>query len=378
MNKKIAVLPGDGIGEEVMSQALRVLDTVAQRFDHQFQTKHALAGGAAFEKYGKHLPDETLAVCKETDAILFGSVGGPVSEMNLPKWKNCEANSILTLRKTFGFRANYRPVRVYPELASMSPLRSEIIARGVDMLFIRELLGDCYFGEHKTETINGMRTARDVSTYTEEEVKLAAHHAFKAACVRRKKVTSVDKANVLDTSKLWRAVVEEVAKEYPQVALEHMLVDNCAMQIVRDPSQFDVVLTTNMFGDILSDAAAVLPGSLGLLASASLNDQGLGLYEPPGGSAQDIAGSGTANPIAQILSVALMLRFSFNLQQEAEAIENAVEQTLSNGYRTRDILPRTDAQDAAAIKVVGTHEMTNAIIQQIESDSKTRNAVAAR
>jgi 3-isopropylmalate dehydrogenase len=362
MQKKVAVLPGDGIGEEVMTQALRVLTAVSDMYSLKFTTRHALAGGAAYEKYGSHMPEETLAVCSDSDAILFGSVGGPVSEMHLDKWKNCEANSILSLRKIFKFNVNLRPVKVIPELSGLCPLREEIIARGVDILFVRELLGDCYFGQHKTFHRDGKRVATDQSIYTEEQVESVAHAAFKAAEKRSQKVTSVDKANVLDTSKLWREVVHEVGAQYPRVKLEDMLVDNCAMQLIRDPSQFDVVLTTNMFGDILSDAAAVLPGSLGLLASASLNETGFGLYEPPGGSAQDIAGTGSANPIAQILSVALMLRFSFHQENAAQAIENSVAMALKQGLRTRDILGLNPAKE---LKSVTTVQMTDGILAQL-------------
>jgi 3-isopropylmalate dehydrogenase len=368
MKKSIAVLPGDGIGPEVMAQALRLLGQVAQFFGHQFEFTHALAGGAAYEQYGQHLPKETIEICRKSDAILFGSVGGPVSEMDAPKWKNCEANSILTLRKTFGFHANFRPVRVFPQLASMSPLRADIVERGIDLLVVRELLGDCYFGVHETYDANGQRAARDVSTYTEEQVTKVSKAAFEAARKRRKKVTSVDKANVLETSRLWRKVVTETAAHYSDVELEHMLVDNCAMQIVLNPSQFDVVLTTNMFGDILSDAAAVLPGSLGMLASASINDEGFGLYEPPGGSAQDIAGTGNANPIAQILSSALMLRFAFNMNTEATCLESAVEGALDDGFRTRDIAG--GAQQSKNIRIVGTEEMASAISERFAAVAK--------
>jgi 3-isopropylmalate dehydrogenase len=368
MQKNIAVLPGDGIGEEVMAQALRVLNAIAEKYGHVFKTTHALVGGAAYERYKTHFPDETKAVCQAGDAILFGSVGGPVSDMHLEKWKNCEANSILALRKTFKFNVNFRPVKVYPQLKEMSPLRQSVIDRGVDILFLRELLGDCYFGEHKTGTKDGMRVASDVSEYTEKQISSAAHAAFKAAQIRRKKVTSVDKANVLDTSKLWRTVVKEVSASYPDVALENMLVDNCAMQLIRDPSHFDVVLTTNMFGDILSDAAAVLPGSLGMLASASLNEEGFGLYEPPGGSAQDIANKGIANPIAQILSTALMLRFSFGLEKEAVAIEEAVQKTLNNGFRTKDIYQEGN-------KLVGTKDMADQILAQLKPNLALNAAV---
>ncbi|MBS1992057.1 MAG: 3-isopropylmalate dehydrogenase [Cyanobacteria bacterium SZAS LIN-3] len=369
MEKKIAVIPGDGIGEEVMAQALRVLNVVERDFGHKFVTTKALAGGAAYDKYGSHMPEETLALCRQSDAILFGSVGGPVAEMHLPKWKNCEANSILNLRKTFKFNANFRPVKILPELQDISPLKAEVIQRGVDMVFVRELLGDCYFGEHKTFSENGKRKATDLAVYDEDQVASIAHVAFKAARLRRNKVTSVDKANVLDNSKLWRQVVTEVSKEYPDVELEHMLVDNCAMQLIRDPSQFDVVVTTNMFGDILSDAAAVLPGSLGLLASASLNQEGFGLYEPPGGSAQDIAGTGTANPVAQILSVAMMLRYSFSLEAEAAAVERAVEAALKSGCRTRDIFRHSKAsaaEEQTTTRLINCQEMADEILKHLE------------
>lgn len=369
MKKHIAVLPGDGIGEEVMTEALKVLTCISRRFGHQFVTTHGYVGGAAYERYGSHLPDETLSLCHSADAILFGSVGGPVSEQHQDKWRNCEANSILTLRKTFKFSANYRPVKIYPDVKEMSPLKAEIIDRGVDLLIIRELLGDCYFGEHKTFYQEDRRIATDVSMYTEDQVAAVAHVAFKAAGTRRMKVTSVDKANVLDSSKLWRTVVHEVGRNYPEIQLEDMLVDNCAMQLIRDPSQFDVIVTTNMFGDIISDAAAVLPGSLGLLSSASLNAEGFGLYEPPGGSAQDIAGTGRANPIAQILSTAQMLRFSFGLEEEASAIEHSVEEALKAGYRTQDIY---SAKHGANTKLVDCIQMSDRIIAILEATTITR------
>jgi 3-isopropylmalate dehydrogenase len=365
MHKSIAVVPGDGIGPEVMRQAERVLEAVAAASGHTFELKQGVAGGAAYEHFGSHMPEETLALCRRSDAILFGSVGGPVSEQHLDKWKNCEANSILSLRKTFKFYANFRPVRLLPELAEMCPLRFELIKDGIDILFIRELLGDAYFGKKETTTENGRRVARDVSTYTEDEVAQVAHVAFKAARNRKKRVTSVDKANVLDASKLWRAVVHEVAKEYPDVELVDMLVDNCAMQIIRDPKQFDVVVTTNMFGDILTDEAAVLAGSLGLLASASINADGFALYEPSGGSAPDIAGQGIANPIAQILSVALMLRFSFELEKEARMIESAVDQTLKSGFRTRDIATKN-------AKILGTKEFTDEVLKNLQVPATTK------
>ncbi len=358
MEKQIAILAGDGIGPEVMEQALRVLSAVSEKYGHTFSTVEALIGGAAYDAHGVHFPDETKALCEQSDAILFGSVGGPVSELHLDKWKGCEVNALLGIRKAFSFNANFRPVKVFPELIDICPLKKEVVERGIDILFIRELNGDIYFGEKKFFEKDGKRAAMDVAEYTEDQVASVANTAFQAAMKRGKRVTSVDKANVLHTSKLWREVVHEVAKDYPEVSLEDMLVDNCAMQLIKDPSQFDVVLTTNMFGDILSDAGAVLPGSLGLLASASINAEGFGLYEPPGGSAQDIAGKGVANPIAQILSVAMMLKFSFSLQQEAEAIENAVSAALAKGARSGDI-----AQ--AGEKALGSVAMTDAVLAEL-------------
>lgn len=358
MDARVAVLAGDGIGPEIVNAALDVLRAVEKRFGHRFECVSALIGGAAYDEFGEHCPVETLEVCRSAQAILFGSVGGPVEAQSEPKWKGCEAKSILALRKTFSFYANLRPVRVLPDLAHLSPLRPEIIADGVDILFVRELLGDIYFGAHETQRGAGKRSARDVAEYDEEQIAAVARVAFAAARGRRKKLSSVDKANVLDTSKLWREVVSEVATEFPDVALEHVLVDNCAMQLIRRPSDFDVVLTPNMFGDILSDEAAVLPGSLGLLPSASLSDSGFGLYEPSGGSAQDIAGRGTANPVGQILSLALMLRHSFKLEREACAIERSVEQVLREGSRTRDLV--ADSRSA-----VDTGEFGNRVVANL-------------
>ncbi len=358
VTKSIAVLAGDGIGEEVMAEALKVLGEVSKRFGHTFKYTRAPVGGAGWDAYGSHFPDQTRAVCANSDAILFGSVGGPIGEAALPKWKGCEANSILALRKAFNFNANYRPAKVYPELAGLCPLRPDIVAKGIDVLVIRELLGDVYFGEHRTTGEAGQRRATDLAEYREDQIVSIAHHAFRAARSRRKKVTSVDKANVLDTSKLWRAVVQEVHRDYKDVELEIMLVDNCAMQLILKPSQFDVILASNLFGDILSDEAAVFPGSLGLTPSASLNADGFGMFEPSGGSAPDIAGKGIANPIAQILSAAMMLRFSFGLNSEAAAIERAVEQALASGAGTRDI-------HTGAGRLVGTAELGDLVARQI-------------
>jgi 3-isopropylmalate dehydrogenase len=357
-HKAIAVLAGDGIGPEVIGSALTILDAVSSVYKRTFTFTPALVGGAAFDVHGCHFPDATRAVCEASDAILFGSVGGPVSEGDLPKWKGCETNSILALRKTFNLAANFRPAKVYSQLPGSCPLRDEITTNGVDLLIIRELQGDVYFGEHSFFLQNGKRCARDSGEYTEDQIAQVARVAFEAARKRSKRITSVDKANVLHMSKLWREVVREVAREFPDVSLEEMLVDNCALQLVKNPSQFDVIVTSNLFGDILSDLAAALPGSLGLTPSASLNAAGFGLYEPSGGSAPDIAGKGVANPIAQILSAAMMLQFSFSWITEANAIERAVHETLEAGYRTADIATPTES-------AVSTAEMTHEILKRI-------------
>ncbi|CAN5215113.1 3-isopropylmalate dehydrogenase [soil metagenome] len=360
MQKTIAVLAGDGIGQEIMSAALPVLAAIENKFQHQFILKEALIGGAAYDQYGCHFPDKTRDICLQTNAILFGSVGGPITESHLEKWQNCERNSILALRQYFTLNANFRPIAVYAELAELSPLKNSL-STNVDMLIVRELVGDIYFGEHKRYIQNGLRCSSDVAHYNEEQIASVAHLAFQAAQKRKKVVTSVDKANVLETSRLWREVVTEISKHYTDVTLQHMLVDNCAMQLIINPQQFDVIVTANLFGDILSDAAAALPGSLGLIPSASTNSSGFGLYEPAGGSAPNIAGKNIANPIAQILSVALMLSYSFALEAEAVLIENAVRHVLQNGLRTKDIYrPGTE--------LVGTQEMGHAIANIITID----------
>ncbi len=337
MKKIIAVLSGDGIGPEVMTEALKVLKVIEEKFNHQFIFNEALVGGAAYDEHQNHLPEETLKICEEADAILFGSVGGPVDQLLNPKWKNCEINSLLGIRKHFGFNINLRPVKVYESLADQCVLRKDIVEKGIDILCVRELGGGIYFGKHETFEFDSMRTARDEMLYNEGEIKRIAHAAFKAAQARGHKVTSVDKANVLDCSKLWREVMIEVSKEYPNCELEHVLIDNMTMQVLRRPSDFDVVVTANMFGDIISDEISVFAGSLGMLPSASLNDKGFGLYEPSGGSAPDIAGHAIANPIAQILSAAMMLKYSFELHEEHDLIVSAVEKALADGYRTGDI-----------------------------------------
>jgi len=354
MNKKICVISGDGIGPEVMAEAVKVLNKIAEKYNHQFEYTEALAGGAAWDVYGEHLPAETIEKGKNSDAILFGSVGGPVADQDKPKWKGAEKNAILALRKIFNLYANLRPSIVFKSLKNISLLKPELIGEGFDILVIRELTGGLYFGEHKTE--NGV--AIDVMKYSEDEVRRIAKVAFEAAMKRDKRLTSVDKANVLDCSVLWRKVVEEVAKDYPQVKLDHMYVDNAAMQLVKNPRHFDVLVTENMFGDILSDLSSTFGGSLGLLPSASLNESNFGMYEPSGGSAPDIAGLGIANPIAQILSASLMLKHSFGLIEEADAIYAAVVKALEQGYRTGDIYEE-------GCEKISTKEMGDKIVENI-------------
>ncbi len=356
MRKKIAVLPGDGIGPEIVSQAVRVLDRIAERYGVSFETAHALVGGAAYDATGHPLPPETLEVCKRSDAVLFGAVGGPKWD-NLPPALRPEAGALLPLRKELGLYANLRPALLFPALAEASPLKPQVLGEGLDILVVRELTGGIYFGQPKERRDEG-RTAVDTCLYTEAEVERIAHVAFRAARQRRNKVTSVDKANVLETSRLWREVVTRVAQQYPDVELQHMLVDNAAMQLIRNPRQFDVILTENMFGDILSDEAAMLTGSLGMLPSASLGEGTFGLYEPVHGSAPDIAGQGVANPLATILSVAMMLRHSFGMNEAASDIEKAVDAALREGYRTPDIWQE-------GCHKVGTIEMTHAVIKHL-------------
>lgn len=354
VNKNVAVLSGDGIGPEVMAEALKVLNRLTSLYGHTLNFTEANVGGAAWaaaEAAGEtpsHLPGATLDLCEKADAILFGSVGGPVAEQHLPRWKDCEKNALLGLRKRFNLANNLRPSKVYPFLSHLCPLKPSIIAKGVDVLVVRELVGGIYFGEHKRE---GDR-AYDVMDYTVEGIRKPVEFAFQAAMLRRKKVTVVDKANVLETSRLWREVAREVAKNYPDVEMEFMYVDNATMQIIQNPSAFDVIATENMFGDILSDAASVLPGSLGLMPSASLGDS-VHMYEPSGGSAPDIAGKGIANPIAQILSGAMMLRYSFELEAEAAAIEQAVEEVLKAGKLTGDLIEEEDKSAAMSTSAMG-------------------------
>ena len=340
MNLKITCIPGDGIGPEIVTEAKKVLDAVAGKYGHSITYTDILMGGASIDVHGVPLTDEAIETAKSADAVLMGSIGGNTTTSpwyKLPPNLRPEAG-LLKIRKALNLFANLRPAILYEELADACPLRKDISEKGFDMLIMRELTGGLYFGERKTIEENGVMKAIDTLTYDENEIRRIAIKGFDIARKRRNKVTSVDKANVLDSSRLWRKVVEEVAKDYPDVTLEHMLVDNCAMQLVKDPSQFDVILTENMFGDILSDEASMVTGSIGMLASASLNDSKFGLYEPSHGSAPDIAGQDIANPIATILSAAMMLRYSFDLDKEADAIENAVKQVLKEGYRTVDIM----------------------------------------
>ncbi len=336
----VALIPGDGIGPEIVSAAVTVLKSVEEKYGHKFNFTEVYMGGCAIDKFGEPLPDETLNICKKSDAVLMGSIGG---NTNTSPWYKLPANlrpeaGLLKIRKELGLFANLRPCLLYPQLSGACPLKEEISAKGFDMLIMRELTGGLYFGDRKTEEVDGVMTAVDTLSYSEKEIRRIAIKAFDVAMKRKKKVTSVDKANVLDSSRLWRKIVNEVAEDYPEVTLEHMLVDNAAMQLVRDPAQFDVMVTENMFGDILSDEASMITGSIGMLPSASQNETKFGLYEPSGGSAPDIAGLDIANPIATILSAAMMLRYSFDLMDEADAVEKAVSKVLDANYRTGDIM----------------------------------------
>ena len=360
MEYRIAVIPGDGIGPEIVTEAKKVLDRVGQVFGHTFHYTEVDMGGVSIDKYGVPLTKEALETAKNSDSVLLGAVGGHVGNS---RWYDVAPElrpeaGLLAIRKGLNLFANIRPACLYDGLEDACPLKREIIGDGFDMVIVRELTGGLYFGERHTEEVNGLMQATDTLVYNETEIRRVAVKAFETAMKRKKKVTSVDKANVLDSSRLWRKVVSEVAADYPEVALENMLVDNCAMQLVMDPGQFDVILTENMFGDILSDEASMITGSIGMLSSASLNEGKFGLYEPSHGSAPDIVGKGIANPIATILSAAMMLRFSFDLDKEAEAVENAVKKVLAGGYRTADIM-------AEGMKQTGTKEMGDLICSQI-------------
>jgi len=361
MQLHITCIPGDGIGPEIVAEAKKVLDKVASVYGHEMLYKDILMGGASIDVHGIPLTDEAIADAKGADAVLMGSIGGDTTTSpwyQLPPEKRPEAG-LLKIRKALNLFANLRPAILYEELSDACPLRKDISEAGFDMMIMRELTGGLYFGERRTVEENGIRKAIDTLTYDENEIRRIAIKGFDIAMKRGKKVTSVDKANVLDSSRLWRKVVEEVAKDYPEVTLEHMLVDNCAMQLVKDPAQFDVILTENMFGDILSDEASMVTGSIGMLASASLNDTKFGLYEPSHGSAPDIAGKDIANPIATILSAAMMLRYSFDLDKEADAVEAAVKTVLKKGYRTGDIM-------SEGCTKVGCREMGDLLAAEIK------------
>ena len=365
MKLKITCIPGDGIGPEIVTEAKKVLNKVAEVYGHEMEFKDILMGGCSIDAYGVPLTDEAIADAKAADAVLMGSIGGNTSTSpwyKLEPSKRPEAG-LLKIRKELNLFANLRPAYLYPELKSACPLKEATSDKGFDMLIMRELTGGLYFGDRFTKEVNGEMVATDTLVYKESEIRRIAIRAFEVARKRRKSVISVDKANVLDSSRLWRKVVEEVAKDYPDVSLEHMLVDNCAMQLVKDPSQFDVVLTENMFGDILSDEASMITGSIGMLSSASLNDTSFGLYEPSHGSAPVIAGQNKANPIATILSAAMMLRYTFNLDKEADAVENAVREVLRDGYRTVDIMP-VDGSDK--LKLCSCTDMGDTITSYIK------------
>ena len=336
MEKNIAVIWGDCSSPEIVKQTIRVLDKVAEKYGHTFHYTDAAMGGEAIDKYGDPLPQHELDKCLAADSVLLGAVGGPKWE-GLPGEQRPE-KGLLRLRAGMGLYSNNRPARIWPQLAPASPLKPEIVAQGIDFIIVRELIGGVYFGEHRTEEANGEQKATDIMAYSEHEIRRVARVAFETARKRRKRVTSIDKANVLDTSRLWRKTVTEVAKDYPDVELRHMYVDNAAMQLVRDPSQFDVIVTENLFGDILSDEASQITGSIGMIPSSSMGDGTNGLYEPIHGSAPDIAGQDKANPIGTILAAAMMLRYSFDMAAEADAIERAVDKTLRSGFRCGDIM----------------------------------------
>ncbi|MEG0876820.1 MAG: 3-isopropylmalate dehydrogenase [Oscillospiraceae bacterium] len=356
MKKTIAIIPGDGIGPEIMSEAVGVLEKTAAKFGHSFSFTTAPMGGAAIDSFGEPLPQSSLDTCLAADSVLLSAVGGPKWDSQ-PKELRPE-RGLLALRAALGLFANLRPARLLEQLRDASPLKEEITDRGIDFVVVRELIGGAYFGEHTSETRNGEDYAQDIMGYSRHEIERIANVAFQSAQKRRKIVCSVDKANVLDSSKLWRRVVTEVGEKYPDVTLSHMYVDNCAMQLVRAPSQFDVILTENLFGDILSDEASMLTGSIGIIPSGSLGEGSRGLYEPIHGSAPDIAGKNSANPIGMILSAAMLLRNSFGMSLEAEAIENAVNRVLTQGFRTDDTM-------SEGKKRLGCREMGSAIQAEI-------------
>lgn len=353
----IAVIKGDGIGPEIVSQAINVLEAVGRKFGHKFNFTEVFAGGAAIDKFGECLPKQTIEECKKSDSVLLGAVGGP-------KWDNVEGSkrpekALLGIREKLGLYANLRPATIHKALSESCPIKKEFIGESLDIMVVRELTGGIYFGDRGYREGKYGKEAYDTESYSEFEIKRIGKLAFEIAMQRNKKLTSVDKANVLESSRLWRKVITEISSDYPEIELNHMYVDNAAMQLVRNPKQFDVIVTSNMFGDILSDEASQITGSIGMLASASLSDSNLGMYEPIHGSAPDIAGTDTANPIATILSAAMMLKYSFKLEAEANAIENAVSNVLNENFRTPDIM-------SEGMKKVGTQEMGRLIAEKIK------------
>ena len=356
MDYRIAVIPGDGIGPEIVDQGLKVLDKIGQIYGHKFEYSTLLAGGCAIDAAGVPLPEETVEVCKKSDAVILGAVGGP-------KWDTLPGHlrpeqALLGLRGQLGLYANLRPAVIYKELIDACPIKPEIIGDSIDIMVVRELTGGIYFGERGRRTGKMGQEAYDTEVYSVAEIERIARIAFEAARNRNKKVTSIDKANILESSRLWREVVTDVSKEYPDVSLEHLYVDNAAMQLIRNPRQFDVIVTTNMFGDILSDEASMITGSIGMLPSASLGENSFGMYEPIHGSAPDIAGQDKANPIATVLSIAMLLRYTLNLEKEAQTIENAVNKVLEEGYRTGDIM-------SPGKTLVGTSKMGELITERL-------------
>lgn len=336
MNKKITVLPGDGIGPEIVAEAVKVLNKIADKFGHSFDYTYVDIGGCSIDKFGVPITDEGMEKCKESDSVLLGAVGGP-------KWDGCDPSirpekALLKVRKELNLFANLRPTKLFPQLKDASPLKQEIVGGGIDLLIVRELTGGVYFGQRKTEEVNGELVATDYMPYNESEIERIGRVGFETAMKRGKRLASVDKANVLDTSRLWRKTMHRLAEEYPEVEYSDILVDNTAMQLIKNPTQFDVLVTENMFGDILSDEASMLTGSIGMMPSASLSSGTLGMYEPIHGSAPDIAGMNIANPLGTILSAAMMLRYSFDMAKEADAIEDAVNKVLDEGFRTGDIM----------------------------------------
>jgi len=356
MHKKIAVLPGDGVGPEIVAEAIKVMNKICQKYGHSFEYNYVDIGGCSIDKHGVPITDDGMSVCKNADSVLLGAVGGP-------KWDSCPPDirpekALLAVRRELGLFANLRPTKLFAQLASASPLKDEVVGGGIDLLIVRELTGGIYFGTHTTAEMHGELCAEDIMAYSQSEIERIGRVAFETAAKRGGRLASVDKANVLDTSRLWRKVMHTLSKEYPHVEYSDILVDNAAMQLIKNPCQFDVIVTENMFGDILSDEASMLTGSIGMMPSASLSSGTLGMYEPIHGSAPDIALTDTANPIGTILSAAMMLRFSFDMAREAEAIESAVDSALTHGLRTSDIMQN-------GCTLVGCSSMGSAIADRI-------------